>query len=82
MVTVTQTSATKTRIHRYFLFQTNRDLRSKDQTPNQVSKEAKKIRMGENTSRIPLGQADEASHPRAPRETMEIQDRIRENLGE
>lgn len=82
IVNVTQTSASRTCIHSCFLFQTNRDLRSKDPIPNQAWKEAKRIRMGENTNRTLVNHADEGFHPRPPKETTKIRDQSQENLGE
>ena len=65
-----------------FLFQTNRDHRSKDPIPSQALKEAKRIRMGENTNRTLLNRADEAIRPHTPEKITKIRDQSRENLGE
>lgn len=65
-----------------FLFQTNRELRSKDPIPNQALKEAKRIRMGENTNQTLLNHADKAIHPHTPEKVTKIRDQRQENLGE
>ena len=64
-----------------FLFQTNRDHRLKDPIPNQVWKEAKRIRMVENTNQTLLNRADEALHRHTPEKITKIRDQSQENLG-
>lgn len=44
---------------------TNRDIRSKDLTPNPASKEAKRTQMAENLNQIQLKGARGAAHPRS-----------------
>ena len=65
-----------------FLFQTNRDHRSKDLIPSQALKEAKRIRMGENTNQTLLNHTDEAIRPHTPEKITKIRDQSRGNPGE
>lgn len=65
-----------------FLFQTNRDHRSKDLIPSRALKEAKRIQMGENTNQTLLNRADEVIRPHTPEKIRKIRNQSRGNVGE